>query len=279
MDPDRFRKTIPVTHVPPHAEEPLQPLPHSFSHHQKKKKGSKGVIYGVIIVLLVAAAGIAAALLLIYKPAKKPAVNSSNAAVSQNAPAQSTTNNQPAVATSSYTSVNYGVTFNYPKDWIVTDSGNAPLSVSSPSENLTAANGSSVLGQIIFTIAPKGSLPQAFGNSSVAVISSQKINYTQPSSSQRAQTYLTFVQYPATTTKGGLDAIFITGNLGYTKDQTIPPSDISAVDPLVSVTFVSCSSDSCPPASRKPMTVASSQWQNQSFSAPILAILTSLSFS
>ncbi|MGH7234099.1 MAG: hypothetical protein ACREF7_01495, partial [Candidatus Saccharimonadales bacterium] len=159
-----------------------------------------------------------------------------------------------------------------------TDSGSAPLNVTSPPLQLKAANNANVLGQVVLTLANKGSLPAAYGTQSIAVLNSQKITYSQPSTTQAAASYISFVQYPTTVTAGGMDAIFLSGNYGYLKDQSIPASDLATVDPLVYVSFYSCASSQCPLTSRQALSVASTDWSEGSFSAPIMLMFNSFTF-
>jgi hypothetical protein len=129
------------------------------------------------------------------------------------------------------------------------------------------------------TILPQGQPPKDFdAGNAVAVRDSEKVSYTKPTPSQRAQTYLSFVQYAATTTHGALDGIYITGNVGYKKTQPIPKTDVAARDPIVGITFVKCANDACSGAVPTPLSIKASEWDNNSFKAPIKTMLTSLAF-
>ena len=68
---------------------------------------------------------------------------------------------------------------------------------------------------------------------------SEKIKYSNPTSVQRAETYLTFVQYSTTARGEGIDALYITGDNGYQKDQYIPKTDMINLDPVIVVSFES----------------------------------------
>ena len=127
-------------------------------------------------------------------------------------------------------------------------------------------------------MAQKGYVPKAFSSGSVAVLSSQKIAFDSPTTQQAADTYISFVQYPTTNIKGGLDGIYVTGNYGYQKYQNIPSTNIASIDPFVDVTFYSCANSSCPTTSRQPLTISARDWSDSSFSSPILLILKSFSF-
>ncbi len=234
----------------------------------------------VIVVIVLLAVAVLGGNLYLHKHHKSsssstPAPTKQQTSTPSTSPATQPTPNIPST---SYTSVNFSTTFNYPSSWTIVDSGSAPLSVTSPTMQLKAANGSSVLGQVVLTLANKGTMPSAFGTQSVAVMTSQKITFTQPSTTQAAASYISFIQYPSTVTPGGMDAIYLSGNYGYQKDQTIPASDLASVDPLVYVSFYSCASSQCPVTSRQPLTLASTDWNDNSFSAPILIMLDSFTF-
>lgn len=181
------------------------------------------------------------------------------------------------ISLTSYTSSVFGVTLSYPTSWTVTAEGNTSLDISSQETTLTADTGKSVDGKIVFNMVNQGQIPAAFGSNSVAVLNSQDINFSSPTSNQAAQTYISFVQYPATVIKGGLDAIYVTGNSGYLKDQSIPTTDVDQVSPLVIVNFEQCQNKAC--TTYTPLTISSTMWNNSTFSMPILDIIQSLSFS
>jgi hypothetical protein len=277
MDPERFRGFSSPELTPQDNFSVLPPPPpHKYGKNsQSSKTKHRGMVISAIVIALIIVVGLGGGYYLqkhhkSTPPPSKP--KTSKIAATPTAPAA------PTIPSTSYTSVNFNTTFNYPSNWTIVDSGSAPLTVTSPTMQLKAANGSTVLGQIVLTLANKGTMPSAFGTQSVAVMTSQKINFTQPSTSQAAASYISFVQYPTTVTLGGMDAIYLSGNYGYQKDQTIPASNLAAVDPLVYVSFYTCANSQCPITSRQPLTVASTDWNDSSFSAPILIMLDSFAF-
>lgn len=261
------------------------PPPHKYTKHHSSKSLAKPhkLLYGAGIVIL-AAFLVAVGIIYFHKHPKsnnpsrhqQTAANSSSA--SSSAQASTSTNTTPQIQSTSYTSVNYNTSFSYPSSWTVTDNAGSPLTITSPAMQLKAANGSNVLGQIVLTLTNKGNLPKAFGTQAAAVLASQKITYTNPSPNQAAASYVSFVQYATTTTLGGMDAIYLSGNYGYQQAQTIPASDLSSVDPLAYFSFYSCLSSQCSTASGHPLTLAATDWSSSSFSAPLLLILTSFTF-
>lgn len=275
MDPERFKANHQPNHRPVDTLSNLPPAPLPIYVKKRKPAKAKWWLWLVPVIALLGSAGW---FLLFHKAA---AVRHSSAVAHATYVAPKATLQAPAappIPSTSYNSTTFALSFNYPTSWAIVDSGSAGITVTSPSLNLINANGQTVNGQIVMSLTKQGTIPSGFGTNSVAVLSSTKINYTQPTSTQAAGTYISFVQYPATNTKGGLDGIFLTGNYGYKKDQTIPSSDLAKINPLIDFTFLSCASASCPASSRQPLTIASTNWSNNSFSAPILLIFKSFSF-
>lgn len=117
-------------------------------------------------------------------------------------------------------------------------------------------------------------MPEFDKGNAVAVRESEKIAYTKPSSVQRGSTYLSFLQY-ASSTATSLDGAYITGDVGYQKDQAIPKADFTPVDPVISLTFVKCADNSCT-GEGTPIGVATTMWEDASFGKPLKTMLQSL---
>src|SRR6185312_6603968 len=132
------------------------------------------------------------------------------------------------------------------------------------------ASGQTVDGTITMTIqnSQPASLPGFSSGDAMVVIDSQKITYTKPTQTQRANTYISFLTYASTKTPNGLDAIYISADDGYTRGQTIPQTDLLQVSPIVSLTFTD--------KNGKAMTIAATNWDDSTFSDPLLAMLKSL---
>ena len=239
---------------------------------QLKRKHTvlRAVVWVIVILLVLAAAGGGVYELSKHKTPSKQNTNSQQQSAN--------TKNQPAItaATTQYSSSNFNLTLNYPQGWNVSDSGNGKMTVTSPTMQLTGANGQSQTGQVVLTIQNESSTNFSMfskGNA-VAVLSSQHITYANPTPTQRATTYVSFLQYAATNTHGALDGVYVTGDSGYQQGQAIPEVDITKVDPVIAVTFNQCSNASC--GSSKPMSIDSSMWKDTGFSGPILKMLESL---
>jgi len=200
----------------------------------------------------------------------------SNNPMPTKAPTTTTSRNKLESPTRTYTSSNQNLTFSYPADWKITETSTL-ITGTSPIVKLTSYNHRSVNGRITFTIrAQSGTLPEFKAGAAMAVLPSQIVTYTSPASDQRGSTYISFLSYADS--KGfGIDGIYITGNAGYKTGQNVPESDIQAIDPVVSVTFMQCINEGC--GSTSSLVIATSDWSDKSFSAPLLAMLESLTIS
>ncbi len=258
-------------------KDPYQELPvKDFSYINTQKPPSNKnshvstwIITGVIVVLLI----VAGAVLLNYHSKKKPTETASKSTHQTTKTTPQATN----IQLTSYSSTPFNLTVSYPTSWSVSASGSTSLSIISPAMALTSSTGKSIQGKVAVNVFNPGQLPSGFGTTSVAVLDSQKISFLNPTANQAAQSYLSFVQYPATTVTGGMDGIYLTGNNGYVKSQTIPTTDVNNISPLVIVSFSQCQTSAC--TTTTPVTIASSMWNSASFQAPILAIIKSFQFS
>ncbi|HSW74497.1 MAG TPA: hypothetical protein VLG16_01360 [Candidatus Saccharimonadales bacterium] len=230
-------------------------------------------LFAILIILIVAAGA--------YWFMNRPKTKAPASASTQNTKSQSQAS-KPLISatTKTYNSNQFaGVSFNYPADWKVTETdGSGVLTAVSPAVNLKTASGQTEPVALVYKIrAKQQTLPELSKGSAIAVLESQKISYANPSQSQRAQTYISFLQYAGTTTVTGLDGIYITGDNGYQAQQAAPQTDFASLDPLISVTFVKCAagSTSCVPTSPA-VTLATGDWNNPQLSNPIEKMLESL---
>lgn len=239
-----------------------------------KPKRRRWPWYMLIGLLLIAAI----LLIWLWQHPKQPQPSVTNQSSTQIDQTPIKTQTKPPATTTSYDSTNFNLSFDYPKDWTVTDSGNGRLELRSTTLSLQAADGQNVDGQIVMTIANKGKNLGAFDKGdATAVLDSQKIAYTKPTPAQRADTYLSFLQYAQDTTTGALDSVDITGDFGYQKGQDIPKTDVAKIDPLVTITFVKCATSACPAGTANGLSITASSWNDTAFQ-PITDVLKSLSF-
>ncbi|MHB1864825.1 MAG: hypothetical protein ACYCPS_01510 [Candidatus Saccharimonadales bacterium] len=260
-------------------KDPYKELPikdYSYINTQKSNNRPKRFPWGWLIAALLAVilVGSGAFAYVHYYHHKAP-----NKTTTKHSQTISHTKSQAAssIPTTSYTSTTFNLTVNYPTSWSVTTQGNNSLSISSPVMRLTAADGKTVSGKIVFNVLNQGQIPAAFGSSSVSVLDSQDLSFTTPTPYQAAQTYISFIQYPATTIKGGLDGIYVTGNNGYVKDQSVTAAQVNQVNPLIYVSFENCQNQTC--ANPTPLTIASTMWSDSALSTPVTTMIKSLTFS
>lgn len=183
---------------------------------------------------------------------------------------------QPVVApTTHYDSVAYNVGFDYPKTWKMTDTS-AKLAVASPTMEFVTTTGEKVNAHLLLTVRHKQTVLSEFADGSAkAALDSQKITYKQPTPAQRAQSYISFLNYAASPL-GGFDAVYITGDNGYLQAQAIPMAEVVGEDPLINITFVSCPTEDCASGTIASHNVATSVWKTDAVSKPVIALLQSL---
>jgi cytoskeletal protein RodZ len=282
MDGEKRVRQIPVNSHPnavqseqpelePEQEPPTprryEPLPPQYQKSQSKK--GRYVLIALAILLL--AGALAYWFLLKPKPAKTPSTSPASTLSVKNSGSK-----ESALDTDHHESPSFNLGFDYPKSWKVSDiSGSDKIVVTSPSMKLKNTDGQQVDGQIVITIRGKTQKLSEFDKgAATAVSSSEKITYTKPSEIQRGDTYISFVSF-ANSKDTGLDAIYITGDAGYQKNQTVPAVDISKIDPITNVTFVKCNDSKCT-GTGTALTVNPDSWKDSNFSKPIKTVLQSL---
>jgi hypothetical protein len=236
--------------------EPIQ------AQHRKQRR-RKPVI--IIVLLLLAAAGASAYFFL--KPAEKQSTT-------QPSPSPSSQNSEEAEEedTEHYVSQDLRLALDYPKAWKLDDATSGQIKIESPMVKLPDASNSQTDAKILVTFLSAGSTPPEFtNNDATATIEAEKITYKNPSQTQRGQTYLSFVGFGSST---GLDAIYVTGDAGYQKDQTIPKSDVVRANPIISVTFQKCAGSTC----TGKLSVAPDAWSSNKDLKSTKTILESLIF-
>jgi hypothetical protein len=257
MDPKAFQDQTPQK--PPTQQPPREAVGPDYWKKPKKRWPK------YVLALILLAAIVAGAYWFVLKPEPKTNTVSTNTAQT---PAKAAP--QITAATKSYSSSNFYLTFSYPQDWTVTDNGGGIMTVKSPTLSLKNASGQTQSGNIVLTIRDKAQKLSEFdkGNAT-ATRDSEKIAYTKPAQTQRGSTYISFLQYSATSASGALDGIYITGDNGYQKGQAVPLVDITKVDPVISVTFLNKAGTQ--------LSIPDSMWADASFSGPLKAMLESFS--
>jgi hypothetical protein len=223
----------------------------------------------VIIVLLLLALGAIYWFLIRAQPVKAPTKTGSTGTSQKSTTIISSTTH--------YESSSFNLGFDYPKPWKLTDeSGSGKLSVVSPPMQLKSSSGNMVTGQAVMLMRDTTqTLPEFSKGNAAAVQDSEKISYTKPSQTQRADTYISFLSY-ANSADTGLDGIYITGDAGYQKNQSVPSTDVARIQPVIDVTFLKCGDSKCS-GTGTPLTLTSAAWSDATFSKPIKTMLQSLS--
>lgn len=263
-----------------HSHDKQQEIPRSsadyanYSPPEKKSKmpsvnWRKPAKYLLALLLLVGVGAGIYTFVLKAEPASDKAASPSD--TSQTGQSQA---GQIASATENYSSQEFALSFDYPEDWMVVGGSREELKVISPDIKLKTADGQMTNGQIVMYIrAPGQKIPGLDSRNATAVMGSKKIRYAKPTANQRGETYISFLRYAGSSF--GLDAVFITGNNGYQKDQSIPRADIEKVEPMISITFGKCADSGCVELA-PPMSIDSDSWNDMNLSQPLEAMLQSL---
>lgn len=185
---------------------------------------------------------------------------------------QSTRQTQTAITpTKNYSSTNYGLSFDYPKTWTVSDT-TAKLTITSPPTQLTTADGNKSSVQVVVTMQnPQAAIPGFPANGAVASLASDHVTYKQPSTVQRAQTYVSYLSY---STANGLDALYVTGDNGYQQGQQVPLTDVTKGNPLIGVSFNACPDENC--TTPKATALSANAWKATLTSKDVANLLESI---
>src|SRR3990167_8611147 len=274
--------------LPP--EEPAEPQPDpqirssaDYANYQPPGKQRRPIwrklaIAGGALILLVAVAGGVYWFVIREKPASQPA---GTAETAQDGSQLASAASQITAKTKHYVSQNFRLEFDYPEDWTASEetSGSSETQptvvILSPDLKLKDTTGKDVVGQILFSIRTPNDKLQGLDAGATAVRNSEKITYAKPTQVQRDSTYISFLHYATSTEPNTLDAVYITGDLGYQKDQDVPKLDIEKVDPIISFEFYLCPNSGCEGVSGV-SGISVSTWDNPSISGPLTNMLKSL---
>jgi hypothetical protein len=242
------------------------------SGKKRKKSKLKPFIIGLVSLLIIGAASAGAYIRLHDSgPAKKQPAQAKTQQTNQtsNEPAAETDQNS-AAETKTYDSTAFGLSIAYPGDWTPEETKDK-LVITSPVVTLTDATGATKQGRMLLTVRARQDKPVEFtAGKVVAVLDSDKIDYSKPTATQRGSTYLSYLQYSTTTTKGGLDGVYITGDYGYKYGQEVRVTEISKVSPLVDVTFVDCADSTCAATTQQALTISSTAWKSDTTNRQVI---------
>lgn len=242
-----------------------------YDYH-KDKHTKRNILIALCILLLAIGGGAAYWFFVREKPAQNTAANKPASQQAQSEPVSAI-----AEETKNHNSKNFSLSFDYPKDWnVVDEESGEKLTATSPAMQLTGADNQKVTGQIVLTFRKQGQpLGEFDAGNALAIRDSEKVAYTAPSPGQRGSTYLSFLAYANAANPAALDGVYVTGDSGYQKGQAVPLVDISKVNPVITLTFQSCTDGACSDAS-PPLAIANSMWDAAVFSGPLKKMLESL---
>ena len=251
-------------------------LPHYPTHKRSKQAWLKWFIPVAVLLLIIVAGGV---YLHLHHGGASKHNSSTNHAV------RPSTNSSAQNATSQYVSngQDLNLSFSYPANWSVTpptndNTSDQPIAVTSPLMTIDNASGKSVTGKAIVTIRPGTAQISelASGNATAGQVSVQ-IGYTQPLASQQQYQYLSFINLSGgTDTSGAFQEVFITGQQQFSQGQNITAADLSSLDPIISASFYSCSTQECISSGETPLSITMNTWQNSAPFTQVLALIQTL---
>jgi len=254
------------------AEKAAQVFQEHITQGSKRKRSQKGKKKWLVIVLVLALVAVAGAATYWFALRSDGGQEKSTEQSTENT-VESQSSSLSSDKTKTYDSSRFFLSFQYPDTWKVDESDPNALTVVSPQVALQSAGGLEVQGKVTMTIRPKNSqLAEFKSGDAFATKQSELITYTKPTQAQRASTYLTFAAFSEGVE--GVDTLYITGDYGYQVGQAVLQTEISQIDPIISVTFGQCVGAGC--VNVEPMTLSLKQWGDANFSSSIKAMLQSI---
>lgn len=235
---------------------------------RQQKGGKKWLVILAVLVSLAVVGGVVYWFFL-----REPSDTETSTQQNTEQPTEAQTSALSSGKTETYDSSRYFLSFDYPDSWDVDETDPTALTVTSPVVSLQASTGTEQQGKVTMKIRAKNTTLAEFeAGDATATKQSELITYTKPTQAQRASTYLSFAAFAGATK--GLDALLITGDYGYQAGQAVLKTEISQIDPIISVTFDACADSGCSEVT--PMTLSLDQWSDPSFAGVIKAMLQSI---
>ena len=269
--------------MPPSEAEPEEfppPADIELPHYPTRKKPSQTWLKWLIpaIVLLIIGGGGA----YLWHHLHKTTPKHSSAATSTVKPAQNNSN-QSAIAKYVSNGQDLNLSFSYPSDWNVTpptndNASDQTITVTSPLLSVENASAKSVTGKAVVLIRPgSAQITELASGNATAGQTSVQIGYTQPLPSQQQYPYLSFINLPGgTDSGGGFQEVIITGQLLFSQGHSVVAADLSALDPIISASFYSCSTQACSGSGETPLSITMTSWQNTAPFTQVLVLIQSL---
>lgn len=236
------------------------------NHPKKKKSKSKYLLLAFTLILLI---GIS---FYLYSEKHKSKITAENSKTKVVAPSFSNFNKA-----NNYNSTGFGLSITLPAGWNVQSDDFNGIIIDSPLVELKNPDNTKQQYKVILTMALTGVVPASVSvHNPTAVIDSSKITFTNPSASQKAQSYLSFIRYSNESNQDSVNALFLTGNSDYQKNDTILSASLKRLNPTVFYSFVKCPSGNCSSSSSA---INISNWSDKDFRNTLTKILCSISFS
>lgn len=256
--------------------------------HKPARLGRKLLI--LLAAIVVVAGLVTGGVALVKHNKKTPAAKTtSTSSTSQTSTSSTTTSNDqtssntPSALTHSYTSneTALGLTLSYPDGWTVapattTASGTNNITVTSPVASFTDASGAHVNGKAVVTIRPGSAGISELSSGATAAQASVQIGYTNPAAGQHKYPFVTFIHLSSgQKVSGAFEEVMITGLTSFSAGQTVAAASLGGLDPIISVTFYSCTS-SAGSSCTTPLSISNSTWTNNATAVTALNIFESL---
>lgn len=247
-------------------------------NYRHPKKSHRKWLFVFLALLLLAVIGAAA--YKFWKSSTKPLAKPAAAAAPKALATTGTTTSGAVTYTAAGQDIN--LSFSYPSSWTASpasgsDKTDQPITVTSPLLTLNTADSQSVTGKIVITIRPgNSSLDELNSNNPTAALASSQFSYTAPTPQQHQYPYLTYVHFSnGSKVPGVFEEVIVTGIQSFNKGD--PVTAIGA-DPVISASFYQCTSQACSGSSQQPLSITSSNWQNDAPFQQVQSLLASLKF-
>lgn len=252
-------------------------LPHYPIAKKPRHIWGKGFILALILLLVLAAGGFYLVHKL-HKASPKQAPNSSSSVKPSN-----NLSNQNASTHYVSNGQDLNLAFSYPSDWSVNpptndNTADQTITITSPLMTIEDSSSKSVTGKAVVSIRPGTSqISELASGNATGGQTSVQIGYSQPLTSQQQYPYLSFVNLSGgTDANGAFQEVFVTGQQLFSQGQNITAADLSSLDPIISASFFSCSTQACTGSGETPLSITLDTWQNSSPFTQVLALIQSL---
>jgi hypothetical protein len=270
---------MPPSQTPPETPQKpdYNPLSPKFPVSVKSVKSNRWM--QVVTLLIIVLAVIVSGVYLLHKHQPKTPTSTSSHQIIKPDNVTNQTNTVQYVSNGQ----DLNLDFSYPTSWTVSpptndNANDQTITVTSPLLSIQNTGGSTVTGKVVLNIRPgSAQLSELASGNATAAQNSIQIGYTQPLASQQQYPYLSFINLNSgSNPSGGFQEVFITGMLQLTQGENITAADLSSLDPYISASFYSCSTQACSGAGETPLSISLDTWQNTSPFTQTLAIIQSI---